>query len=118
MRWHHPFRSWSCFSYTSSAALKHSRSSSGATFAASKTSVLWAWRPSTQVSQTLLAIDSLSGDVLVHFLSQAMLTLFRALIGDFDVEAMMKVDNLVGPLLFISFIILGGLFLLNVFMWV
>ena len=44
-----------------------------------------------------------------------MLTLFRALIGDFDVEAMTKVDQLVGPLLFISFIILGSLFLLNVF---
>ena len=44
-----------------------------------------------------------------------MLTLFRALIGDFDVEAMIKVDRLVGPLLFILFIILGSLFLLNVF---
>ena len=44
-----------------------------------------------------------------------MLSLFRALIGDFDVEAMIKVDQLVGPLLFISFIILGSLFLLNVF---
>ena len=48
-------------------------------------------------------------------LGKAMLTLFRALIGDFDVEAMIKVDRLVGPLLFISFIVLGSLFLLNVF---
>ena len=45
----------------------------------------------------------------------SMLSLFRALIGDFDVDAMIKVDQLVGPLLFISFIILGSLFLLNVF---
>jgi hypothetical protein len=45
----------------------------------------------------------------------SMMTLFRALIGDFDVEAMTKVDKVVGPVLFIMFIMIGMLFLLNVF---
>jgi len=45
----------------------------------------------------------------------SMMSLFRALIGDFDVEAMIKVDRVIGPMLFMMFIIIGMLFLLNVF---
>ena len=43
------------------------------------------------------------------------LSLFRALLGDFDVEELSKVDRLVGVFLFIVFILIGMLFLLNVF---
>jgi hypothetical protein len=45
----------------------------------------------------------------------SMMSLFRALIGDFDVEAMMKADKFVGPVLFIIFIMVGMIFLINIF---
>eukprot|EP01052_Picozoa_sp_SAG31_P014505 SAG31_NODE_904_length_11120_cov_76.575084_10_plen_436_part_00 len=47
--------------------------------------------------------------------TSSMLSLFRALLGDFDVTEMTKVDKVVGPLLFLIFVIVGMLFLLNVF---
>ena len=47
--------------------------------------------------------------------SGAMMSLFRALLGDFEYSAIQKVDPVTGPLLFVVFILLVGFILLNMF---
>eukprot|EP01047_Picozoa_sp_COSAG01_P058248 COSAG01_NODE_6839_length_3464_cov_10.156944_1_plen_897_part_01 len=47
--------------------------------------------------------------------SKSSLSLFRALLGDFDVNSLSKVDRFLGVMLFVVFILVGMLFLLNVF---
>ena len=45
----------------------------------------------------------------------AMMSLFRALLGDFEYSAIQKVDSVAGPLLFVVYILLVGFILLNMF---
>ena len=45
----------------------------------------------------------------------AMMSLFRALLGDFEYFDIQKVDPVAGPLLFVVYILLVGFILLNMF---
>ena len=45
----------------------------------------------------------------------ATMSLFRALLGDFEYFALEKVDPVAGPLLFVVYILLVGFILLNMF---
>ena len=47
--------------------------------------------------------------------SGAMMSLFRALLGDFEYLEIQKVDPVAGPLLFVVYILLVGFILLNMF---
>ena len=63
------------------------------------------------------AFNMAFGTHLLHYSTSAssMMTLFRALLGDFEYFDLQRTDSVAGPLLFILFVLLVGFILLNMF---
>ena len=63
------------------------------------------------------AFNMAFGTHLLHYSTSAssMMTLFRALLGDFEYFDLQRTDSVAAPLLFILFVLLVGFILLNMF---